>query len=81
MTVERTVAACSATGEIDYGYIYTIHNRPVGQSMPSCSARNIPKILGYKFIEIAEVKFVHSDIGKHLKDIPAYEHCWCVGSK
>ena len=45
--------AGSAPGEIDYGYKYTIHNRPVGQSMPNCSARNISSmatILIYKTI-------------------------------
>ena len=56
MTVERTVAAWTAPGEIDYGYKYTIHNRLVGQSLHNCSAvniSNIATILFYKTFEIA----------------------------
>ena len=62
--------AGSALGETDYGYKQTIHNRPVGQSMPNCSSRNIfhaATILCYKTIEIEEVKFVKRYIRKHFQ--------------
>ena len=36
-----TAATSSEPGETDYGYKYTTHDRPVGQSMLNCSASNI----------------------------------------